>query len=103
MPSLHDLPIAAIGFRFLLSDSQPDHAVLEFDTIAEPIRLFLTHEQIEKLGTDVGVVAAKMASKKRISRGRPSSSDAEERGCGVSGALKRASLVGRVVGTKAQE
>ena len=72
MPSLHDLPIAAIGFRFLLSDSQLDHAVLEFDTIAEPIRLFLTHEQVEGLRTDAGITAAKMASKKRISGGTPS-------------------------------
>ena len=36
-------------------------------------------------------------------RNSPASSAAEERGCGVSGALKHASLVGRVVGTKAKE
>jgi len=52
MPSLHDLPIEATGFRFLLSNSQLDHAVLEFETVGEPIRLFLTYEQVERLRAD---------------------------------------------------
>jgi hypothetical protein len=53
------LPVEVTGFEFLSSPAAPSHAVLEFQTAENPIRVFLTHAQIREL-----MVKAQRASAK---------------------------------------
>jgi len=65
--SKYPLPSEASDFRFLISDSAPGHAVLEFDTPSNPVRVFLSKEQLKRLVREAGITAAKMDSRDRIS------------------------------------
>ena len=56
------LPVEASDFRFLVSASAPGHAVLEFDTPTNPIRVFLSKEQIERLETQARITFAELVS-----------------------------------------
>jgi hypothetical protein len=56
------LPVQISGFRFLISKSLRGMAVLEFDTLTNPIRVFLSKEQIEHLDRDTRIVLAKFSS-----------------------------------------
>jgi len=53
------LPRGTSDFRFLRSDSAPGYVVLEFDTTANPIRVFLSRDQLEQL-----IAQARLTSKK---------------------------------------
>jgi hypothetical protein len=39
--SKHPLPVEVTGFVFLTSPDAPAHAVLEFQTLTNPVRVFL--------------------------------------------------------------
>jgi hypothetical protein len=54
------LPSEASDFRFLVSASAPGHAVLEFDTPTNPVRVFLSAGQIERLAVDARLTVAKL-------------------------------------------
>lgn len=43
------LPVEVRDFVFLSSPAAPTHAVLEFQTFANPIRVFLTKTQLTQL------------------------------------------------------
>jgi hypothetical protein len=61
------VPSEASDLRFLRGDTLPDHAVLEFDTAANPIRVFLSRHQLEKLIKDARITLAKIEADERIS------------------------------------
>jgi hypothetical protein len=59
-------PIEISDLRFLRGDNLPGYAVLEFDTVANPIRVFLSRDQLERLVNDARITVAKIDSDKRI-------------------------------------
>ncbi len=56
------LPVEVIDFAFLSSPAAPAHAVLEFQTASNPVRLFLTKVQLELLGLKANKAAATLES-----------------------------------------
>jgi hypothetical protein len=54
------------GTRFLRGDTLPGYAVLEFDTLANPIRVFLSRDQLEHLARYARMTLAKIESDERI-------------------------------------
>jgi hypothetical protein len=48
------IPVEVVDFRFLISDTIPNHAVLEVDTSTNPVRVFLTQGQLDQLAAKVG-------------------------------------------------
>ena len=54
------LPMHATGFRFLTDPSLPTHAVLEIDTVANPLRVNFDKEQLEKLARDANIRSRQM-------------------------------------------
>jgi len=58
--SRHPLPVEVTDFDFLSSPSAPTHAVLEFRTRSNPVRLFLTKAQIELLASKAKIAALKI-------------------------------------------
>jgi hypothetical protein len=54
------LPVEVTGLEFLSSPAAPRHAVLEFQTTENPVRLFLTLAQILELMTKAHRAAAKI-------------------------------------------
>ena len=62
----YPVPSEAIDFRFLTSGDAPGHAVLEFDTSSNPVRVFLSKEQLERLVSEAGITVAKLDSQDRI-------------------------------------
>ena len=59
MPKL-PVPSEATDFRFLVSDNVPEHAVLESDTLLNPVRVFLSKTQIERLAIEAQITRKKM-------------------------------------------
>ena len=62
----YPVPSEATDFRFLTSDEAPGHAVLEFDTPSNPVRVFISKELLKRLVTEAGIAVAKMDSRDRI-------------------------------------
>ena len=56
------LPSQVSSFRFLINKSLQGMAVLEFDTPTNPIRVFLSKQQIERLDKEARLTLAKFAS-----------------------------------------
>jgi hypothetical protein len=56
------LPVEVTGLDFLSSPAAPKVAVLEFRTLANPIRIFLTKDQLETLATKATIAASKIQS-----------------------------------------
>jgi hypothetical protein len=54
------LPVEVTEFKFHSSPAAPRHAVLEFRTAENPIRVFLTHTQIRELITKAQIAATKI-------------------------------------------
>jgi hypothetical protein len=54
------LPSEVSDFRFLRSDKAPGYAVLELATATNPVRVFLSREQIERLATEARITASKL-------------------------------------------
>jgi hypothetical protein len=48
MNSKLPLPSEITNLRFLRGDTLPGYAVLEFDTVANPIRVFLSRDQLRE-------------------------------------------------------
>jgi hypothetical protein len=74
MNSKLPLPSEITNLRFLRGDTLPGYAVLEFDTIANPIRVFLSRDQLEHLVRYARITLAKIESDERILLGLKSSS-----------------------------
>ena len=55
------------SFRFLFSSSAPSRAVLEFDTAVNPVRIFLSQEQLDRLGTEAKIASDELAEPVRAS------------------------------------
>jgi hypothetical protein len=51
----------ATGFRFLFSSEPPGLAVLEFDTATNPLRVSLSQEQLDRLGTEAKIASVKLS------------------------------------------
>ena len=51
----------ASGFWFVFRDESPDRAVLEFDTPANPIRVSLSQEQLDRLATEAKIASVKLS------------------------------------------
>jgi hypothetical protein len=51
----------ATDFRFLFSEDHPDRAVLEFDTATTPVRVSLSQEQLDRLGTEAKIASVKLS------------------------------------------
>jgi hypothetical protein len=49
------------SFRFLFSSSAPSRAVLEFDTAVNPVRISLSQEQLDRLGTEAKIASVKLS------------------------------------------
>jgi hypothetical protein len=56
------LPVEVTGFVFLTSPAAPAYTVLEFQTLANPVRVFLTKRQVEKLAAEARIAATKIES-----------------------------------------
>lgn len=56
----YPLPVRATGLRILTSDNLPEMAVLECDTEANPVRVWLDKEQLQQLARQAGLAAEKM-------------------------------------------
>ena len=54
------LPIKATGLRLLTGPSLPTHAVLEFDTEANLVRIGLDKSQLKKIERLAGIAASKI-------------------------------------------
>ena len=54
------LPSEVTDFRFLVSDSLPGVAVLEFDTPSNPVRVFLSKKQLERLIGEAKITQTKL-------------------------------------------
>ena len=54
------LPAEVSGFDFLLSPASRHHAVLEFRTASNPIRVLLTQSEILELASKAGIAASKV-------------------------------------------
>jgi hypothetical protein len=54
------LPVEVSGFEFLSSPAAPTHAVLEFWTESNPLRVFLTKAQLEQLASKAAIAATKI-------------------------------------------
>lgn len=54
------LPSEVSDFRFLIGDSTPGHAVLEFDTPTNPIRVFLSQAQLDRLASNAKITSVKL-------------------------------------------
>jgi hypothetical protein len=50
----------------LRGDTLPGYAVLEFDTLANPIRVFLSRDQLDLLARYARITLAKIESDQRI-------------------------------------
>jgi hypothetical protein len=55
----------------LRGDNLPGYSVLEFDTAASPIRVFLSRDQLDRLVKDARITLAKIESDERIASNRP--------------------------------
>jgi hypothetical protein len=66
MTSKFPLPNEVLDFRFLRGANLPGYVVLEFDTAANPIRVFLSRAQIEQLVHYARITVAKIDSDKRV-------------------------------------
>jgi hypothetical protein len=49
------------SFRFLFSGSAPGRAVLEFDTAVNPVRVSLSQDQLDRLGTEAKIASVKLS------------------------------------------
>ena len=47
----------ASSFRFLFSSGTPGRAVLEFDTVINPVRVSLSQEQLDQLATEAKIAS----------------------------------------------
>jgi hypothetical protein len=56
----YPLPSEATDFRFLISDNAPGYAVLEIDTPSNPVRMFLSKEQLDRLATEAKIASVKL-------------------------------------------
>jgi hypothetical protein len=54
------LPVEATDLAIRMNPSIATHAVLEFETATNPIRIFLTRRQLQKLARDAELAAAKL-------------------------------------------
>jgi hypothetical protein len=54
------LPVEVTDLAIRKNPSIATHAVVEFVTAANPIRVFLTKQQLQKLSKDARVAAAKL-------------------------------------------
>jgi hypothetical protein len=54
------VPVEATNFVFLSSPAAPMHAVLEFHTATNPVRIFLTKPQLVLLAAKAAVAANKI-------------------------------------------
>ena len=54
------LPIKALGMDFLTSKSSQTHVVLEFQTSSNPLRVFLSRQQLQELASKARVAATKL-------------------------------------------
>jgi hypothetical protein len=63
MSSKLPLPSEITNLRFLRGDT---YAVLEFNTVANPIRVFLSRDQLEHLARYARITLAKIESDERI-------------------------------------
>jgi hypothetical protein len=50
----------ASGFRFLFSD-ESGRAVLEFETMTNPVRVCLSQEQLDRLATEAKIASVKLS------------------------------------------
>lgn len=69
--SSYPLPIEVRDFRFMIAKTTPGHAVLEFDTPTNLLRVFLSQELIKRLATEAGITNAKLGSQMRLSGHEP--------------------------------
>ena len=49
------------SFRFLFSSSAPGRAVLEFETAVNPVRVSLSQEQLDRMGTEAKIASVKLS------------------------------------------
>jgi hypothetical protein len=68
MSSKFPLPSEVSDFRFLRGANLPGYVVLEFDTATNPIRVFLSRDQLEQLVRQAGIALAKSKGDERIGR-----------------------------------
>jgi hypothetical protein len=54
------LPIESTGLRMLSSRALPTQAILEIDTAANPIRIWLDKSQLKKIERLAGIAASKI-------------------------------------------
>ena len=54
------VPVEVTDFVFLVGPSAPTHAVLEFHTTENPVRVFLTKYQLQRIATDAIAAANKV-------------------------------------------
>ena len=54
------IPVEVVNFRFLINDTVANHAVLELDTSTNPVRVFLTQDQLDHLATDAKITSNKL-------------------------------------------
>ena len=50
----------ASGFRFLFGDESAGRAVLEFETMTNPVRVSLSQEQLDRLATEAKIASVKL-------------------------------------------
>ncbi len=53
-------PLVVLGFDFVLGPTEQTYAVLEFQTAPNPIRLFLTHSQVNELAHKANLAAIRI-------------------------------------------
>jgi hypothetical protein len=66
MTSKLPLPSEVTDLRFLRSENLSGYAVLQFDTAANPIRVFLSREQLDRLVRNARIAIAKIDADSRI-------------------------------------
>ena len=54
------IPVEVVSFRFLINDTVANHAVLELDTSTNPVRVFLSQDQLDRLATDAKITSNKL-------------------------------------------
>ena len=55
-------PVEITGFNFVLNPESRHHAILEFRTASNPIRVLLSQSEILELASKAGIAASKVAA-----------------------------------------
>jgi hypothetical protein len=55
------IPVEVVDFQFLIDDTFPTHAVLEFVISTNPVRVFLTQGQLDHLAAKARLTSDKLS------------------------------------------